>query len=602
MNSNSPISNPNAAFQQAISLYQSGKMIEALESFNSAILLQPAEPVGYFHRGIVLCGLNRYDEALVSFDRALALKSDYAEAYLNRGYALQELKRPDEALASYDRAVALKPGDAVAHRYRAHTLQKLKRHKDAISSYDRAVALKPDYTEAYLNRGLVFADLGLFEEAVSSFDHAVALKPNYAEAHNNRGYALQGLKRLDEALASYDRAIALQPNWAGAYRNRGLVLVDLRRLDEALTSYDRAIALKPDYAEAYLNRAQALIDLRRHDEALASYDRAIALKPDYAEAFWGKSNLKLLMGDYEEGWELHEWRMKGDYYKTFGRNFQQPQWLGEPETRRSEAPETLLIHAEAGLGDVIQYCRYVPLLKECNIRVVLEVPLPLVTLMSTLEGNASVVGTGKPLPDFDRHCPIGSLPRAFRTTLATIPAKIPYLRADPDQEAKWRKRLGDQPLPRIGLVWSGQANRTIDSIPAKNRSIPLRLLEPLLQLPVVFHSLQKDVRPDDAAVLEKLEHLHDHRNGMTDFADTAALIKALDLVISIDTSVAHLAGALGQKVWVLLPFSTDYRWTLTGTSTPWYPTATLFRQSAIGDWESVISEVAAQLRDFTLAR
>jgi len=557
-------STAEAAFRQAVALYQSGRLIEALASFDRAIHLRPGVPQGHFYRGLVLYELKRFETALASYDRAIALRNNFVEAYSNRG----------------------------------NTLVKLKRLDDALASFSRAIALEPDYADAYGNRGYALHTLNRPEEALANYDRCIALQPDSAWAHSNRGNTLLMLCRLNDAIASYDRAIALKPQYAEAYHNRGLALKTLLGPADALASFEHAIAMRPDYAEAYFNRGMVLKDLKRLDDALASYDRALALKPDYAEAYWAKSNLCLLMGDYEQGWQLQEWRLSTGQYKSVIRDSNKPRWVGSSKTQCSGNAKTLLVYAEAGLGDTIQYCRYVSLLKDLNIKVLLEVPSSLVTLMSTLEGPASVVESGKAVSDFDQHCPIGSLPLSLGTTLATIPAKVPYLYADPDKLATWRRRLGVKVRPRVGLVWSGQANRAIDSSPAQNRSIPLRLLKPLLQLPFEFHSLQKDIRPDDAAVLSEIKQIYQHRDDLKDFADTAALINELDFVISIDTSVAHLVGALGQQIWVLLPFSTDYRWTLTGTTTPWYPTATLFRQPTIGDWESVVSEVANQLEEY----
>lgn len=528
MAANNPVSSSEAAFEQAMSHYQSGRLARALEGFNSVIALRPNAPMVYFYRGLALFGLKKFEEAVASYDRTILLKPDYAEAHSNRGNALQELKRLQPAIASYDRAIGL--------------------------------------------------------------------KPDFAGAYNNRGYALMKMGKLHDALSSYDRAIELEPDYAQAYINRGSALSRMDRLDDALASYGRAIELQPDNAVIYFGRGLVFSELKRLDEALASFDRAIELQPDYAEAYWGKSHVSLLMGDYEEGWKLEEWRLKGALYISSGKHYQKPRWTSQFRAGESELPKTLLVYAEAGQGDTIQHCRYIPMLKELGIKAVLEVPPSLCSLMSTLGSDVTVIEKSGALLDFDQFCAIGSLPFAFGTTLSTVPAKIPYLYADQEKRKTWRERLGDKTKPRIGLTWSGQVSRRIDSSPAKNRSIPLRLLEPILNLPFEFHSLQKDVRPDDVVVLSQFGMIHDHRDDLNDFSDTAALVSNLDLVISIDTSGAHLAGALGQQLWVMLPYCTDYRWTLDGTSTPWYPEALLFRQPAAGDWASVVAQVESRLK------
>ena len=490
-----------------------------------------------------------------SCDKAIALKSDYAEAYNNRGNALNELKRFDEGL----------------------------------QSCDKAIALKSDYADAYNNRGNALNELKRFDEALQSYDKAIALKPDNAAAYNNRGNVLKELKRLDEALQSYDKAIALKSDYADAYNNRGNALNELKRLDEALQSYDKAIALKLDNAEAYINRGIALHELKRLDEALQSYDKAIALKSDYADAYWNKSLLKILVGEYLEGWQLYEWRRKNDNTKNNYPNYAQPLWTGNDALEG----KTILVHSEQGLGDSIQFCRYLTLLKALNPKeIVFNVEKTLVPILSSLDKDLTIVEKNKPLPPFDYYCPLLSLPLAFKTTVETIPAKVPYLYADLNKQKIWQRKLGEKNRPRIGLVWSGSTGHENDH----NRSLVLKQLSSLLKLPFEFHSLQKEVRQVDLNTLSEFSQIKQHQDELHDFSDTAALIDNLDIVISVDTSVAHLAGALGKQVWIMLPFMPDSRWMLDSTDTPWYPTATLFRQPKIDDWDSVIKNIEINLQ------
>jgi tetratricopeptide (TPR) repeat protein len=571
---------------RGVALQEVNRLDEALADFDRAIALKPDSAEAHSNRGNILRLLNRLDEALASCDQAITLNPDHAEAHANRGAVLQELKQLDESLASIDRVIALRPDHAEGYANRGAILQKFNRFDEALASCDQAIVLKPEYAEAYSNRGLVFKGLKRPDEALASFDRAIALKPDYAEAHLNRGMLLQELKRFDGALASYEQAIALKPGFAEAHNNRGLALHDLNRPEDALGSYEQAMALKPDYADAYNNRGVVLQELGRLDEALASYEQAIVLQPDFALAYWNKSLLKLLGGDFEAGWKLYEWRWKsGQVGKA--RNFARPLWLGD----RPLSGKILLIHAEQGLGDTIQFCRYVPMAEALGAKVILEVPRQLVFLLSTLKGNIEIVEQGNQLPSFDLHCPVMSLPLAFRTTLANIPASIPYLFADSAKQELWQQRLGKRTRPRVGLVWKS-ATRKLSLL---NRNIPLQILQPLLQLPVEFHMLQKEIEPEETGFLSEFPHLHLHQDGLRDFSDTAALVQEMDLVVSICTSVAHLAGALGKPVWILLPFAADYRWMLDRSDSPWYPTATLFRQPAIGDWSSVIAAVAKQM-------
>jgi tetratricopeptide (TPR) repeat protein len=622
MKSETPSIDPTQLFAQAISLQRAGRhseaasvlrqllalyptnvrllntlgatelatanVTEAIQLFARSLELRPDQPSIWFDHGRALISLGRLEEALASFDRAIALDPSHVSAHNNRGAVLQALQRLDDALDSYTRAIELSPDYADAHNNRGTVLQKLERFAEALASYDRAIALKSECAQAHSNRGSVLGEMDRWGEALASCDRAIALNPGYADAYINRGDILLHLKRFREALASYDHAVALRPT-AEAYSHRSGALKALHRHREALASCDRAIALRPDFAEAYNNRALVLEDAGRLDEALADLDRAIALKPDYAWAHWNKALLKLLRGDYAEGWRLYEWRWKGPRKDSI-RRFSQPSWLGD----RSIAGKTLLIHAEQGLGDTIQFCRYVPMVEALGAHVVLEVPSPLVSLISTLKGRFRLVEQGGPLPAFDLHCPIMSLPLAFKTQVETIPSTTPYLFADEARVHAWRDRLGPRARPRVGLVWSGTRDHKNDH----NRSIPLRLLAPLCELPIEFHALQKEIGPEDKAVLANFESLRSYDADLHDFADTAALVHEIDLVISVDTSVAHLAGAMGKPVWILLPSAPDFRWMLDRSDSPWYPTATLIRQPAPGGWSTVISEVARRLARF----
>ena len=321
----------------------------------------------------------------------------------------------------------------------------------ALANYDGALALSPGSAEALSNRGLTLHELKRFDEAMASYDRALALRPNFAAGHYNRGNTLNALNRLEEALASFDRALALRPDYVEAHHNRGNTLKGLRRFEEALASYDRALALQPNLPEALSNRGLTLRELQRFEEALASYDRAVKLRPDFAEAHNNEAWCRLLIGDFDRGWEKNEWRWKTEQLKNARRNFTQPLWRGSNEI----AGKTILLHAEQGFGDTIQFCRYVPLVLKCGARVVLEVPKPLHALMSTLPGDAQIVSRGDPLPEFEYQCPLMSLPLAFKTTLSNIPANIPYLKTIPDKSHFWRRKLGASDKLRVGLVWSG---------------------------------------------------------------------------------------------------------------------------------------------------
>jgi len=570
---------------------QRGNHAEAVRQIDFALKTNPNDCLALNNRGVALKELKRFEEALASYDRALTMRPDFAEALSNRGVALYELKRFEEALASYDLALAVRPDYAEALSNRGNALKELKRFEEALASYDRALTLRPDYAETLCNRGLTLLELKRFEEALASCDRALMLRPDYPEALSNRGNALRQLKRFEEALASYDRALALRPDYAGALSNRGLILHELERFEEALASCDRALSVRPDHVEALLNRGNALSELRRFDEALASYDRALTLRPDYAEAHLNEALTRLLVGEFEDGWEKHEWRWETKQHRSARRGFTQPLWTG----RENIADKAVLLHAEQGLGDTIQFCRYVPLVAARAARVILEVQRPLHELMSTLCGATQILSRGDPLPDFDMHCPLLSLPLAFGTRLESIPSTTPYLHTPTHTLRHWTTRLGSPDRPRVGVCWAGSPNFKGDL----SRSIGLSpMLSLLAHTDAQFFGLQKDLRAGDAEILRhnpQITHLGDE---IETFSDTAAVISSMDLVISSDTSVVHLAGALGKPIWILLQYVPDWRWLLDREDSPWYPTARLFRQDETRDWDSVIARVRAALHDF----
>jgi tetratricopeptide (TPR) repeat protein len=573
--------------QHALAAYQRGEAAEA-ERLCRLVLDVKADYFDALYLSAIIAGqTGRTEEAAELLSKAVTVNPSIADAHYNRGVALGELKRSEEALESYERAIALKPAHADAYYNRGVALGELDRHTQALESFDRAIALKPHYAEAYNNRGVALGELNRFAEAVQSYERAIALKPDYAEAYNNRGVALGELDRFTEAVESYERAIAFRPGYANAYDNRGIALGELNRPAEAVASYERAIALKPDYAEAFYNRGNALRDLHRHREAVDSYERALALKPDYASAHWNLADCRLLLGDFARGWQEYEWRWKLEQRDNAKRDFEQPLWLGG---ERLEG-RTILLHSELGLGDTLLFCRYAKEVAALGAKVVLEVQPPLLPLLADLEGVTQAVPRGAPLPAFDYHCPLMSLPLAFKTDLSNIPANTPYIRSDAARVAAWQEKLREKNKPRVGVVWSGSMALSND-----RRSMALADMLPLVGEWAEWVSLQKEVRESDAALLASRADLRDVGGELKDFADTAALVELLDVLVTVDTSVAHVAGAMRKPVWILLPFNPhDWRWMLDREDSPWYPTARLFRQPANGDWASVIRRVNEDL-------
>jgi tetratricopeptide (TPR) repeat protein len=561
-----------------------GRPHDALETYERALLARPDYAEALCNHGAALAALGRNDEALASYDRALAVAPGFSEALSNRGNALKALGRLDEALASYDHALTARPDDAQALFNRGVTLHELRRFDLALASYDRALAARPDHAEALSNRGDALRELGRLEDALASYDRALAARPDYAEALSNRGNVLKALRRFDDALASYDAALHLRLDYPAPLSNRAVTLQALDRLDEALASCDRALALRPDSVEALINRGSVLQELRRFDEALASYDRAVAIAPDHAEAQTNRAFLLLLTGDLARGWPAYEWRRKLPSWVE--RGFTQAEWSGE-----DIAGKRLLLHAEQGFGDTIQFARYAAQAAMRGADVVLEVQPSLKPLLGGLFGVEVVAAGRDQLPAFDLHCPLLSLPRLFATTPATLPGGDPYIGAPADRIAAWTPRLPADGM-RVGLAWSGHPNNARDH----ERSIPFARLAPLIDVPGTrFVSLQKDIRTADADDFRRCGKLIDLRGEMRDFADTAAVIAQLDLVITVDTAAAHLAGAMGKPVWVLLPRVPDFRWLLDRATSPWYPRARLFRKGQADTWDAVIAAVAAEL-------
>ena len=472
------------------------------------------------------------------------------------------------------------------------TLHALKRFDEALASFDRALALRPDNAEALGSRGFTLHALRRFDEALASYDGALALRPNNAELHSNRSVTLFELKRFAEALASGDRAVALRPDYPEAHANRGNALSVLKRFDEALADYDRALALRPDYAEAHTNRGVTVHMLKRFDEALQCYERALAVRPDFAEAHYNEGLSRLLTGDFDRGWRKHEWWREIAQFKHAERNFAQPRWTGSQEI----AGKTILLHAEQGFGDTIQFCRYAPRVAALGARVILEVQEALRDLIRrSLDGAVQVVAKGDTVPPFDMHCPLLSLPLVFGTGLATIPGETPYLHASAQAVANWSARLPPKTRPRIGLAWSGRPEHNND----QNRSIDLAsFLSPLQGIDATLVSLQREVRAADAIVLQERSDVIHFGEELKDFSDTAALAANMDLVIAVDTSVAHLAGALAKPVWIVLPFVPDWRWLLDRDDSPWYPTARLFRQDGSRQWDGAFARLRTALDDF----
>jgi tetratricopeptide (TPR) repeat protein len=565
--------------------YQQGRNAEALRLIGKALQTRPHCAPALANYGMVLGALKRHEEALASFDRVLANGAGDAILHYNRGNALKNLGRDDEALASYERALALDPSLIEAYLNRGNAFAALDRYEDAIASYDIALLLAAQCTGVRVKRANAALQLDRLDEALRSVEAALADEPGSVDALNLRGRILARLHRYEAALASYDAALKLAPNDAAVHSNRGAALVELDRFDEAFASYKEALRIDPDFVSAYVKQGNAYAALNRLPEALASYAAVLAREAQHAEANFNESLARLCLGDFRNGWAKYENRWR--HAKFAAPNFPRPIWRGETAI----AGKTILLCTEQGMGDVIQFVRYAPLLAARGAKVLLGVYRPLAALMASVPGVSAVIADGETLPDFDLYCMLLSLPFIFGTELATIPSQVPYIRPDPARIEKWRPRVPNNGRLRVCVCWAGSTAHVAD----RRRSIPLEQFATLLAVPGIdFVSLQKDVSAAQAAILREygVTQLGEE---FADFSDTAAVVALIDLVITVDTSVAHLAGAMGKAVGTLLAFSPDWRWMLDRTDTPWYPTMRLFRQSTIGDWHGPLTRLRDEL-------
>ncbi|MGH6827308.1 MAG: tetratricopeptide repeat protein [Rhizomicrobium sp.] len=573
---------------RGICLAALGRTGEAVTAYGRAIALKPDYAQAYNNRGTALSSLRRLSEAVADFDNAVALKADYIKAYNNRGAALVDLNRLADALADHDRAISLAPEEVDSHVKRAGVLVRLGRQGEALESYDRAVALDPHSADAHDGRATTLTLLQRPVEALESAAAALALNPSSSAFHNNRGSALAALGRADEALQSFAKALSLDPHSATALSNRATCLSMTGRAQEGLASLDRALELMPNLTQGHINRGNILSDLKRYDDALASFERALCLSPDSADGHFGRATTLLRQGRFAEGWPPYEWRKKrvsADAFHAQGR----PEWTG----RERLEGKIVFVEAEQGLGDCIQFCRYVPLLADLGARVTMTVRGGQKRLLRSLDPRVEILDAGTLPSAFDYHMALLSLPLAFETRVVNIPARTPYLRASPERSEYWRQRLGGRGL-KVGIAWQGSAY-------SASRSFPLSDAIALASVPHVrLISLQKD------AGLEQLSALP---SGMTvegpgadylggDFAETAAIIDALDLVISCDTAMLHLAGAMKRPVWAALAHAADWRWLQDGNETPWYPGMRLFRQAGRGEWRGVFEAMRRELERF----
>ncbi|MGD9825578.1 tetratricopeptide repeat protein [Desulfobacter sp.] len=598
-----------------------GRVEEAITAFDRMLGLNPNFAEGFYNRGVAYSEMGRIKEAVQDYTMAVEIDPDFYNAHLNLGLALDTLGHPDQAVKSFDRAIALEPDNAHGYNNRAFSQMNAGNMDAALKDCEKAIAINPKLPEIYNIRGLVFDKLGKAQKAADSFKQALQLRPgsvqfqvnlannlntlkkydqalaycdqaikshpNSPDAYHNRGMALHGLMRFEEAIKNFDRAIELAPKFCEAFCNRGICFHSLGLIEKGFADFNQAIGLEPDNVSALSNRGLSHRFFGRFEEAEKDFDQALSIEPDHSSTLLNRAFLYLLTGDFEKGWAEYEWR----WNKSSRRKFLNGKvWDGEPLSGK-----TIFIYGEQGLGDFIQFVRYLPLLRNMGALVILESKPALARLMVNFEGydrlQIQMDDNDPPVTDrFDYHLPIMSLPRLFKSTLETIPSKVPYLTADKELSRVWQGRIKKGKALRVGVAWAGNPSHKGD----RRRSVSLSRFSSLKEIKGVdLYSLQKEAHELWTDQDPDTIFIRDFGKEISDFADTAAIINNLDLIISVDTAVVHLAGALGKETWVLLPFSPDWRWLTNRDDSPWYPGMRLFRQPSSGDWDYVFKTVTA---------
>jgi tetratricopeptide (TPR) repeat protein len=588
-------------------LKQLGRTKEALNAFNKALDHDPNNAIIYSNRGVVLHDLGRLEEALLSYEKSIDLKINSAETFFNYGVVLEELGRFNEAFTSYSHALKIDSYHTSAISNRGNVLYKLGRFNEAVDDYKRLIILDSASSEIYYNCGNSLKELGRFLEALECYENAILENPIWAEAHCNKGNTLQELNRFDEALICFNTSIQFKPDYAEAYSNRGNVLQELGYLSEAINDYDKALQLSPSFIDAYSNLGLCLAKLKNTSDSLKCFEKAIQISSDSsADIRFNKAHVLLLSGFYHEGFREYEWRWKNQYLSASKniRYFSQPLWLGKSALKN----KTIFIYSEQGLGDTIQFSRYLPFFENLGARVIFEVQPPVFSLFKDQISSYHIIERGQIIPEFDYQAPLLSLPLAFETSLDSIPNQIPYLFANKTKINYWQNKLINNHGLKIGLVWNGGFRPDQPKLWNLNnrRNISIDLISHAFRdLDLNFFSLQKG-EPAESEIQAREKELWPNNNFLNfsnelyDFSDTAALIANLDLIISVDTSVAHLAGAMGKPVWLLNRFDTCWRWLLDRNDSPWYPSIKIYRQSKFNDWQDVLDKVRIDLKNFNL--
>lgn len=612
-------------WQEGLGLHQCGNLSAAKTIYQQILSLDPNHFDSIYLSSAIASQENDLELAKLLLNRALSLNPHHVDATFNLAVLLEKSGDINKALEKYSFLINLMPSHVQAIFNQASIYAKLGKLAEAAQGFQKVISLKPDLVAAQNHyqsllktirdqettfssnldkfarmheKGLQLYENNQTDAAIKEFEKAALLKPDSAEAFHNLGMSLEKNGQLEEALKSYESALAINHNLAPTHNNIGNVLRELGQAEKSLGSFEKAISLNPDYAEAFSNYGWTLYGLRQFQKSLACYEKALAINPNLLAARFNLSLCQLILGDFINGWTNYEYRFDQPTYlkRTFSTNT--PQWRGE-----SLQNKTIFVHTEQGLGDTIQFCRYLKQLKALGARVFFEPQAPLLKTLKALDGVSEFISNSQPPPSLDYHCPLMSLPLGFSTALDSIPGEVPYIFADKEKQDFWKEKLASIDKPKVGLVWNGGLRPNQPELWGVNqrRNVPLSLIKNLQTNGIHFVSLQKG----EVAEQELLQHQEEYwphgnfsnfNHELKDFSDTAALISQLDLVISVDTSTAHLAGALGKPVWILNRYDGCWRWLSSGIDSPWYPTAKLYRQERVGNWDDVITKICNDLQ------
>lgn len=630
-----PVSAPagetlDEALGRAIKFAQAKDFDSANALFQRLLKSHPDHPRLLLQYGLLKIQSGEHSLAEELLRKCITLQADNAHAHKLLGLALMRQSKPNEALEEFAKAQPALDKDPDLHYYKAQAQGASKKLQEGVKSMGQALALRPDFAPYLHTLGTLFAQmkldkralpvlylaldrdptmwaarmslghvlmkLGRHKEAISHYAEVLRDAPDRLDVMTNLGNAYLAIDQYETAEAQFTKLRDMFPDQAAVYNNLGNYYSKANRYDEALTNYRLALDRQEVYPEAWNNYSITLRRLNRVEESLAGLEKAIAQKDSFPDAQWNRSLSLLLLGRIEEGFEAYEWRWKGGVKEL------RPRKLGKPQWQRGESlkGKRLFVHSEQGMGDHIQFMRYLPMLQAQGAQVLAEFPEPLLEIARDYAPDVTWIERGtRKFPEFDLYCPLLSIPTLMGTTMDTIPAPTSYLHAKPERKAHFAERLKNTTGLRVGLVWSGNPKHAND----RNRSLALKdLMARLGTAPFTAVSLMKEVRPEDQVYLREHTEVLDLSQELDNFADTAALITNLDLVVSVDTSVAHLAGALGCPVWMLTPFAPDWRWMLDRKDTPWYPTMRLYRQHTPHDWVAVLDELATDLKQLGQAR